>query len=160
MLKRTIKYVDFDDVEQEDIYYFNLNQSELMELEAGAEGVSFSSRMERIVEAKDVATIIEEIKKLILLSYGEKSLDGKTFVKNDELRQQFSQTAAFDALFVELSQDAGAAIEFLKGALPKSMSESFDKAVSAEEASPKVQSNVSPQIRTNVSTPQEQGRKE
>jgi len=131
MLKRKIKYIDYNDEPQEDIHYFNLTKSELMELEAGEDGVSFSARLQRIVEAKDVAVIIDEIKKLILLAYGEKSMDGKTFVKNEELRTAFAQTAAFDALFIELSQDAELTIEFLKGALPKDMSQEFDKAVAS-----------------------------
>lgn len=129
MLKRKIKYIDFNDEEQEEVYYFNLTKTELIELEAGEDGVSFSARMNRIVEAKDIAVIIDEIKKLILLAYGEKSMDGKTFVKNDELRASFAQTAAFDTLFMELSQDAEAAVKFLKGTLPKDMGAEFDKSM-------------------------------
>jgi len=131
MLKRKIKYIDFNDEEQEDIYYFNLTKTEILELEAGEEGVSFSARMTRIVEAKDIAIIIDEIKKLILLAYGEKSMDGKQFIKSDELRDAFAQTAAFDALFIELSQDAEETIKFLKGALPKDMGSEFDKAIAS-----------------------------
>lgn len=128
MLKRAIKYVDFDDNEQEDIFYFNLSKSELMELEAGEDGVSFSGRLNRIIESKDVAVIIDEVKALILLAYGVKSLDGKSFIKNDELRQEFFQSAAFDALFIELSQDAEAAVVFLSGVMPKDMAKEYEKA--------------------------------
>lgn len=127
MLKRAIKYVDFDDNEQEDIFYFNLSKSELMELEAGEDGVSFSGRLNRIIESKDVGVIIDEIKALILLAYGVKSLDGKSFIKNDELRQEFLQSAAFDALFIELSQDAEAAVVFLSGVMPKDMAKEYEK---------------------------------
>ncbi len=147
MLKRKIKYTDYNDEQQEDIYYFNLTKSELLELEAGEEGVSFSSRMERIVEAKDLAVIIDEIKKLILLAYGEKSMDGKTFVKNDELRAAFAQTAAFDALFIELSQDAEETVKFLKGTLPKDMSQEFDKAVAGSNI-PGVPAGRTPSVLT------------
>lgn len=129
MLKRSIKYVDFDDNPQEEIAYFNLSKTELVELEAGEEGVSFSARMERIVESKDAGVIVAEIKKLILLAYGEKSMDGKHFIKNDELRARFAQSAPFDALFMELAQDANAAVEFLRGCLPKDFSAEYDKAV-------------------------------
>ena len=131
MLKRKIKYVDFNDENQEDIYYFNLTTSELLELEAGEDGVSFSARMTRIVEAKDPAVIIDEIKKLVLLAYGEKSLDGKNFIKSDESRRIFAQSAAFDSLFMELAQDANAALAFLKGVLPKDLAKGFDEAVAS-----------------------------
>lgn len=147
MLKRKISYVDFDDVAQEDIVYFNLSKTELLKLEAGAEGVSFSARMERIVEAKDAATIIEEIKNLILLAYGEKSLDGKRFIKSDDIRAQFEDSAAFDALFMELSDDANATVKFLRGCLPKDFSEEYDKAVK-EGRVPGVPEGVTPGLQT------------
>lgn len=136
MLKRTIKYVDFNDEKQEDVFYFNISKSELMELEAGEDKISFSARMERIVESKDVGVIIDEFKKLILLAYGEKSMDGKSFIKNEELRTAFSQTAAFESLFMEMSQDANYALEFLKGCLPKDMAAEFDAAVKTEVPEP------------------------
>lgn len=135
MLKRTIKYVDYDDVEQEDIFYFNLSKPELVKLEAGEDRVRFSSRMARIVETKDVAVIIEEIKQLILLAYGEKSEDGKRFIKSEESRRAFEQSAAFEALFMELAMDAQASVDFLQGAMPKDIVKEYQKAV-AEGVAP------------------------
>lgn len=133
MLKRSIKYVDYDGVEQEDIFYFNLSKPELVKLEAGEEGVRFSSRMSRIVETKDVGVIIEEIKQLILLAYGEKSEDGKRFIKSEELSRNFEQSAAFETLFMELAMDAQASVDFLQGAMPKDLVAEYNKAVASGE---------------------------
>lgn len=147
MLKRTIKYVDFEDNEQEDIFYFNLSKVELLELEAGEEQIRFSARMNRIVEAKDVGTIINEIKKLVLLAYGEKSIDGKSFIKSEELSKAFSQTAAFEALFIELSSDAEAAVNFIQGCMPKDVAKEYVEA--AKEAA---KTGVAPNIPSLSST--------
>ena len=54
-----------------------------------------------------------------LKSYGEKSLDGRKFVKNDEVRDNFQQTEAYSALFMELATNADAAAEFVNGIIPK-----------------------------------------
>lgn len=118
MLKREIKYEDFDGVEQTDVYYFNISKPELIELEVEyPEG--FGGMIQRIVETKDNKELIKQFKELVLLAYGEKSADGKRFIKSDELREQFSQTAAYQSLFVELATSDTAAVDFLKGILPK-----------------------------------------
>ncbi len=65
----------------------------------------------------------------ILLSYGEKSADGKRFIKSDESREAFSQTAAFDTLFMELATEDEAASNFIKGILPKDLSLEIEKAI-------------------------------
>lgn len=118
MLKREIKYEDFDGNDTSDVFYFNLSKPELIELEVEyPEG--FGGMIQRIIETKDSKELIRQFKDLVLLAYGEKSADGKRFVKNEELRKQFSETAAYQALFIELATSDNAAIEFLKGILPK-----------------------------------------
>lgn len=118
MLKRNITFTDFNDKEVTETLYFNLSKSEMIEMEMMAEG-GFAESLQRIVEAKDVAKLIVEFKKIILASYGEKSDDGKRFIKNEKLREEFSQTAAYNALFMELATDDNAATEFITGVLPK-----------------------------------------
>lgn len=118
MFKRPISYEDFNGEKVTDIYYFNLTKSEIVELDseyAGGVGSIFG----KIVEAKDKESMIKEFKKFILASYGEKSDDGKRFIKSDELRLQFTQTAAYDALFIELATSDEKATEFILGVLPK-----------------------------------------
>lgn len=120
MLKREIKYEDFNGDETTDTFYFNLSKPELIELEVEyPEG--FVGMLNQIIETKDNRELIKLFKKIVLLAYGEKSPDGKRFVKNDELREQFEQTAAYQALFVELATTDDAATNFLKGILPKDM---------------------------------------
>jgi hypothetical protein len=127
MLKRDISYEDFDGEKVTSTFYFNLSKSEIIELEVGyKEGLQ--ETLTRIVKTNDRKRLIEEFKKIILLSYGERSEDGKRFVKNDELREAFSQTAAYDALFIELATDDEAAAVFIRGVIPKDFAQEIDKA--------------------------------
>ncbi len=49
------------------------------------------------------------------MAYGQKSDDGKRFIKSEQLREEFSQTAAYSTLFMELAMDDNAAVIFLEG---------------------------------------------
>lgn len=118
MLKRAVTYEDFDGNETTDILYFNLTKSEIIDLQISYDG-GLDAAIKRIVEAKDIGSLIKEFKTIILAAYGKKSDDGKKFVKNDEIREEFQQTAAYDALFMELATDDSAAAEFIIGILPK-----------------------------------------
>lgn len=122
MLKKTIKYTDFNDKEQTEDFYFNLTQTELTELEVSF-NAGLEARLQKIVETQDQGALIEAFKKIILLAYGERSEDGKRFVKSDQMREEFTQTAAYDALFMELATDDKAAAEFVAGILPKNLGE-------------------------------------
>lgn len=118
MLKKTITYVDFNGIERKEDFYFNLSKAEITEMELSTDG-GLVERINRIVAAKDVPEIIKVFKQLILDSYGEKSLDGKRFIKSKELSEAFSQTNAYSILFMELAVDDVAAAEFINGIVPK-----------------------------------------
>lgn len=120
MLKRTITYTDFDDNVVSEVHYFNISNSELIELNVQYEGGA-QAFFQRIVEAQDGKAIIEQFKKLILFTYGQKSEDGKRFVKSDALREEFSQTSAFDALFMDLATNTESAAQFVNGVIPKDL---------------------------------------
>lgn len=128
MLMKTIKFEDWDGVEREETFYFNLSEAELMELELGTTG-GFTKMMKTIVNKKDVPKLMSTFKELILKSYGEKSLDGRRFIKSKELSEEFMQTPAYDSLFIELITNAKAASDFVNGIVPKKLAE---KANSAE----------------------------
>lgn len=122
MLKKRIKYVDYDNNEREEDFYFNLSKAEIAEMELSIEG-GLQKWIERVVDAKDTPQIIELFKRLILQSYGEKSPDGKRFIKSEELSKEFSQTEAYSELFMELATDETAAANFVNGIIPQEFSE-------------------------------------
>lgn len=117
MLKKTIKYVDYNGVEREEDFYFNLSKSEVTEMELSVTG-GLVQMINKVIAAQDAPTIIKIFKELILKAYGEKSADGKRFIKSAELSEAFSQTEAFSDLFMELATDAKKAADFVNGILP------------------------------------------
>jgi hypothetical protein len=118
MLKREIRYEDFDGNMTSGIFYFNLSKPEIIELEVGyAQG--FGAMLQSIVESQDKKEIVAKFKEIVLMAYGIKSDDGKRFIKSEQLREEFSQTAAYAELFMELATDADKAVVFLNGILPR-----------------------------------------
>lgn len=117
MLKRTITSVDYNGNERTEDFYFNLTRAEIAEMEMGVEG-GLGDMLKRIVAAKDIPSIIKEFKRIILKAYGEKSPDGRRFIKSEELSIAFSQTEAYSQLFMELATDADAAAKFINGVVP------------------------------------------
>lgn len=126
MLKKTIKYNDYNGVERNEDFYFNLSQAELMEMEMSTTG-GLTETIEKIIKTQDAPAIIKIFKDLVLKAYGEKSADGKRFIKSEELSTAFSQTEAYSILFMELATDADAAAEFIKGIVPAEAAKQIDK---------------------------------
>lgn len=122
MLKRNITFEDYDGNEVTKEYHFHLSEAEIIELE-----VSYKKGLEQtikdIVAAGDRQTLIAEFKRLILLSYGVR--EGNRFVKNDELREEFIQTNAYSALFMELATNDKAAAEFMNGIIPSRLAKAI-----------------------------------
>lgn len=117
MLKETIKYQDYDGNEYEEDFYFNLNKSELIKLQTSIPG-GLEQMIKNIIAAKDQNALMNMFSKIIHISYGEKSPDGKHFVKSEEIANAFEQTLAYDNLFMELINDADKAAAFINGILP------------------------------------------
>lgn len=117
MLKRTITYKDFNNVERTEDFYFNLTAAEVTEMEMSTVG-GLAEMIQRIVAAQDIPSIIKVFKDLILRAYGVKSPDGKRFVKSDAISEEFAQTNAYSQLFMELASDADKAAEFVNAIVP------------------------------------------
>jgi hypothetical protein len=127
MLKKTIAYVDFDGKPQTEDAYFNLSKTELIKTELTGEGGSFKEQLETIIASEDPKVIITAFELVLEKAYGVRSEDGKRFVKSPELFAEFTQTAAYDALFTELATDAEAAATFINGVVPADLREADGK---------------------------------
>lgn len=121
MLKKTITYNDYNGTERTEDFYFNLSQAEVMEMEMSTTG-GLAEMIKNVVAKQDAPSIIKIFKDLILKAYGEKSADGKRFIKSEELATAFSQTEAYSILFTELATDDKAAANFVNGIVSKEMS--------------------------------------
>ena len=127
MYKRTITYTDYNGTERSETFYFNFSKAELAELQLSTDG-GLENYIQRIVEAQDTKELIKVFKDLILRSYGEKTDDGKRFIKSKELSEAFSQTEAYSELFMVLATDDKLAAEFINGILPSDLQEEMAKA--------------------------------
>lgn len=121
MLRKTITYKDYNDIERTETFYFNLTEAELVEMEYSTTG-GMKEMLMKIVEAQDNPALFKTFKDFILKSYGEKSADGREFLKFDKdgcrLADRFVQTEAFSILLVELVSDVNKAAEFVNGVIP------------------------------------------
>lgn len=126
MVKKTITYKDFDGQERTEDYYFNLTKTELTEMELSMNG-GLSTLLAKIIKEHDMKQMIEYFKRIVLDSYGEKSLDGRMFVKNDKIKENFKSTMAYSEIFMELANDDKAAADFINGILPSDLAEEVQK---------------------------------
>ena len=120
MFKKTVTYTDFNDVERTEDFYFNLTKAEVLEMQLGTAG-GFSEMIQRIIDAKDTPQLIKVFKNLVLKAYGEKSLDGKRFIKSPEIAEAFTQTNAYSEIFMELATNDKEASAFVNGITPKGL---------------------------------------
>lgn len=134
MVKKSIKYTDFNGNEQVDECYFNLSQSELTQLEVSEKG-GFENYISKMIAEQDNKKIYALFKEIVLMSYGEKSFDGKSFIKKKmidgqlvNLRDQFEQTMAFDTLMMELISGGEKTVaEFINKLIPNELQEEIAK---------------------------------
>lgn len=125
MLKKTITYTDYDGNERKEDFFFNLTKAELIELQLGETG-GMQNVINSIIRTQDTKRLLEIFKKVIVTAYGEKSVDGKRFIKNKELTDAFTQTEAYSELFMEMISDDKAAAAFINGILPSEISSQMD----------------------------------
>lgn len=112
MVKKTIAYVDYNGVERTEDFYFNLNQAEILQLEMSVEG-GWLEMVKKISSTQDAPSIMNVFKKVVDMTYGEKSADGRRFIKSPELTEGFVQTEAYSNLFVELLTNPDLFAEFM-----------------------------------------------
>lgn len=118
MLKKTITYTDYNGVERTEDFYFNFSKAEITEMEMGIDG-GMSAMLNKIINTKDVPSLIKIFKDLVLKAYGEKSADGKRFIKSEEISTAFSQTEAYSDLYMVLATNADEAAKFFNAIIPE-----------------------------------------
>lgn len=117
MFRETITYEDYNGVERKEEFFFNLSKAEIMEMQLSTTG-GLAEMIQKIVDAQDGPAIIKVFKDLVLRAYGQKSADGKRFIKTQELRDEFEQTEAYSIMFMKLATDADYAAKFVNGIMP------------------------------------------
>lgn len=131
MLKKVVKYKDYDGNDTSTTLYFHLNKFEWLELEAYTKG-GLISNLQHAIETNNAKKTIDILKKLILKAYGEKNSENSAFEKSDEIAIRFSKTDAFSELFYELAYNAEASQSFFMGLIPPELRDEAIKKMNAK----------------------------
>ena len=141
MLKKSITYTDYNGDKQTDECYFNLSKAELLEMEMSEKG-GFENYIRKLTEEKDNKKIYKLFKDLVLMSYGQKSADGRSFIKKKMvdgqmiyLKDEFEQTEAFTELMMELLSGGDEAMaKFINSLIPKEIADQAAKQIANQKA--------------------------
>ena len=120
MYIKKISYEDFDGNKQVEDFYFNLTDTEINRINAQYVG-GLPYYINKIIRSGNTQQILPVLENLVLSAYGEKTMDGRRFIKSDLLKEEFKQTMAYDTLIRELMSDPTGKVfsDFLINTLPK-----------------------------------------
>lgn len=122
MLKKTVKYTDLNGMEREEEYLFRLSKAELVEMQLGTTG-GFEEYIRKIVAANDIPAIAKIFKDIVIKAYGIKSDDGRRFIKSEEISTEFTQTEAYNQIYIELIGNPEKFADFVNGIMPSDLLE-------------------------------------
>lgn len=143
MFSRTFEYKGYDGQMHKDTYWFNLSEAELYEMELGNVG-GITGVFNRMMREEHPDKIVEMFKSIILKSVGERSADGRKFVKKErpgqlwgEVAEDFKETPAYSQLFMELVSSGEKLKTFLISAIPAEVAKRLEEQEKADAAAEK-----------------------
>ena len=123
MIKKTIKYHDYEGNERTDDFYFHLTQVELTKINSDPSlPGGLEESVARASKNSDAGELLRIVDLMISRSYGVKLPDGGFVKRNSSglpLYELFVNTEAYDNLLTELIQDEEGIVNFLTGCLTK-----------------------------------------
>lgn len=130
MLKKTITFTDYNGTERKEDFFFHLSKADILEWVSSTDGdYTIDEYLKRIYKEHNGKKIMETFKDLIYRSYGEKSLDGRQFIRTEEVKRKFMETEAYSVLFTELVTDAKKAAAFFNGIIPPDLAKEISEIV-------------------------------
>lgn len=126
MLKKAVKYTDYNNVERTETLYFNLTKAEISRIQMKEDG-NFIEHMQRLLEKRKVEELYLFFEDFVRKSYGEKSIDGARFIKTPEKTQDFEWSPAFSEVLMEIVGNPDKMQEFVLGVIPADMRNSMGK---------------------------------
>ena len=134
MIRKTVKYTDFDDNEVTETFEFNLTKAELTELNFMEDGSDLATVLAAMSSGEtNVRQVLEILKDILSKAVGKKSDDGKLFEKNDRIRAELFATNAYSELLYELIDSPQKAADFMTGLLPKDIRSEYKKVVNTDD---------------------------
>ena len=149
MIRKTIKYHDFDGDEREDEFYFSLNETQFAKLNGLFPG-GMEAYTAKITKDKNADEMYRLIDTIVTAAYGERI--GNNFVKKapngQPLSDFFVNTEAYDNLMTELLSGENNLINFLMGCLNKEAHDraqaEFNKRKAELDSKPKLEAVENP----------------
>ena len=148
MFSRTFKFTGYDGKEHEETWWFNLSEDELYKMELSNLG-GMNGMMNKLLREEKPGELVDMFEKIILGAVGERSVDGRKFMKRrkpgepwGEVAEDFRETPAYAQLFTELVSSGEKLAEFLKGAIPDEVAKALEEAEKAEATNEKPQLEV------------------
>lgn len=127
MYKITETYTDYDDNQRTEDFYFNYSQAELADMQFSVAG-GLAGMIDKIIKTNDTPELVKLFRELIQKAYGEKSNDGRRFMKSPELTKEFTETEAYSQIYIRLATDSKAAQDFINNVIPKDMKDKMQQA--------------------------------
>ena len=122
MIKKTITYTDLNGAETTEDYYFHINKGEMMRMQL-SEGMALDVKIDRLIQTRDYKEIVATIESFIDISYGVRSENGKSFIKNPKQLELFKSSEAYSELVWSLYTDEDEMRDFIFGIFPSNLKE-------------------------------------
>lgn len=101
MFKHNVTYIDFNGNERSEDLYFHLSLPEVTRLEAEI-GKPLTEYTKELAANMNMKELLGFLERMLLQSYGRKSLDGKAFQKSKEIRDEFEYSQAYAEIFEQM----------------------------------------------------------
>lgn len=122
----TEKYLDFNGVERTEDFLFNLTTTELAKMEFSELG-GLTNMLQTLISKKDIPKMLKVFETIVDSSYGVKSPDGRKFIKNSEVLDDFKSTNAYSQIFMRFSTDEKFTSDFIKNVIPGDLNDQVEK---------------------------------
>lgn len=113
MISRTIKYVDYNGVEKEETFWFNMSQRDLLKLEATTEG-GWENKLRQLIAEQNGAKAYNFFEGFVNDAYGVKTADGG-FDKDPAHLKAFQAKKAYSDLIWSFVEHPDQAADFING---------------------------------------------
>ena len=130
MFKHDVTYTNFRGEKTTETLRFNLSETELLDA-TKIDNVFSADYLTWIVEQQNVSEMFDVVRKLIAISYGVMSEDGKYFRKKPDDIYDFLHSAAYEAFLEELIGENSEQLltDFVINVFPAKFSETVKKSI-------------------------------
>lgn len=137
MFTKTVNYTDFNDNEVTETLYFNLSKRELVKMamdlpkeirekiSKDPDNVNEQEAAIALATSLGEKGVFEFIEELVKNAYGVKSEDGRKFLKDPKLSEEFTHSIAYDELIMEFMSDENAGLEFVNKLIPSAVNDAI-----------------------------------